>query len=153
LEDIRRWSIKDGMAGEQFRDDISRAPSASDRAMGIFVRLERELQAAREELDETKQELDEARRRIAELEKRLGGSATAKVSEPFSVKAEASRGTRHEATEATEQGRAKDDRAKGRRGREDRKGLSQGIAGGRLLVVAYPAGVAAGERQSRARRL
>ena len=47
-----------------------------ERLVGLVVTLQRQLQ-------ESNQRLDESKRRIEELEKKLGGSATAKTTEPF----------------------------------------------------------------------
>jgi chromosome segregation ATPase len=101
--------------------------------MGIFVRLQRELQAARQELDQTKQDLDEARRRIAELERRLGGSSAAKVLEPFSVKAE----------EKRQAARAKKRRK--RRGKGGRRTTAQKVALAERTEKVFPAGVPAAD--------
>ena len=66
---------------EQLKDDVRTGRIAPDRLVELVVTMQRELQAATQDLDQAKQ-------RIAELERKLGGSATAKVSEPFSVQAE-----------------------------------------------------------------
>ena len=88
--------------------------------------------------------------RIEELEKKLGGSATAKVSEPFSLRAE----------EQRQEARGKKRRKRKRQGRaadHHRGEVAQAVrtekafpraCRERLLAVAHAAGVAAGERPS-----
>jgi hypothetical protein len=62
---------------EQFKDDVREGRISGDRLVELVVTLQRELQAAK--------------RRIEELQKQLGGSATPKVAEPFSTRAEEQR--------------------------------------------------------------
>ena len=64
-------------AREQLKDDVRSGRIDVDRLVDLVVTLQRELQ--------------EARRRIEELEKKLGGSGTAKVEEPFSLREEEKR--------------------------------------------------------------
>ena len=59
---------------EQFQRDVRAGRIGSDRLVDLIVTLQRQLQAAQ--------------RRIAELEKKLGGAATTKVEQPFSLRAE-----------------------------------------------------------------
>ena len=87
---------------EQLKDDVRTGRIAPDRLVELVVTMQRELQAATQDLDQAKQ-------RIAELERKLGGSATAKVSEPFSVQAEERR------QEARGKKRRKRKRSRGRR--------------------------------------
>jgi transposase len=72
------------MEVEQVKEDVREGRITPDRLIEVIVTLQRELQAARKERDQAKQ-------RIAELERQLGSSATPKVSEPFSVRAEEQR--------------------------------------------------------------
>ena len=65
------------MDAEQLKQDVREGRISVDRLVDLIVMLQRQLQ--------------EARRRIEELEKKLGGSGTAKVSEPFSMRAEEQR--------------------------------------------------------------
>ncbi len=69
---------------EQLKQDVRDGCIDPDRLVGLVVTLQRQLQ-------ESNQRLDEAKRRIEELEKKLGGSATAKTTEPFSMRAEEQR--------------------------------------------------------------
>ena len=66
---------------EQLKEDVRAGQITLDRLIEVVVTTQRALQAA-------KQELDRAKQRIAELERQLGGSTTAKVSAPFSLRAE-----------------------------------------------------------------
>jgi transposase len=61
----------------QLKQDVREGRISADRLVELVVTLQRELQ--------------EARRRIEELEKKVGGSATVKVGEPFSLRAEEQR--------------------------------------------------------------
>jgi transposase len=90
------------MDAEQLKDDVRTGRITPDRLVELVVTMQGELQAA-------KQELDQARRRIEELERQLGTSPTAKVSEPFSMRAEEQR------QEARGKKRRKRKRAGGRR--------------------------------------
>jgi transposase len=62
---------------EQLKQDVREGRIDPDRLIGLLVTSQRQL--------------EEANRRIAELEKKLGGSATVKTSEPFSMRAEEQR--------------------------------------------------------------
>ena len=59
---------------EQLKKDVREGRIAPDRLVELLVTVQRQLQ--------------EANRRIEELEKKLGGSATVKTAEPFSMRAE-----------------------------------------------------------------
>jgi transposase len=62
---------------DKLKQDAREGRIDSDRLVDLIATLQRELQAAR--------------RRIEELEKQIGGSATAKVDQPYSMKAEEKR--------------------------------------------------------------
>jgi len=62
---------------DKLKEDARAGRIGSDRLIDVIVSLQRQLQAAKE--------------RIEELEKQLGGAATAKVEEPFSMRAEEQR--------------------------------------------------------------
>jgi transposase len=67
-----------GMDGvEQIKDDLRKGRIDPERLVEMLAALQRQL--------------DKANRRIAELEKKLGGAATTKVDEPFSMRAEEQR--------------------------------------------------------------
>ena len=62
---------------QQLQEDVRAGRIDAERLVALVVTLQRELQAAR--------------RRIEELERKVGGSAPAKVAEPFSLRAEEQR--------------------------------------------------------------
>jgi len=62
---------------EQLKQDLRDSRIGVDRLLDVIVMQQRQLQAAQQ--------------RIAELEKKVGGTATAKVDEPFSLRAEEKR--------------------------------------------------------------
>jgi hypothetical protein len=59
---------------EQIKDDLRKGRIDPERLVEMLAALQRKL--------------DEAHRRIAELEKKLGGAATTRIDEPFSLRAE-----------------------------------------------------------------
>src|SRR5690349_6052276 len=69
---------------DRLREDAHAGRIDSDRLVDLIVMWQRQLQAAN-------RQLQAALKRIAELEKQLGGAATAKVAEPFSMRAEEQR--------------------------------------------------------------
>ena len=69
---------------EQLKEDVQGGRIDADRLIDLVVTSQSQLQ-------ETKQLLDQANQRIAELEQKLGGEATTKVDEPFSVREEEKR--------------------------------------------------------------
>ena len=64
-------------AGDQLKQDVREGRIDVDRLIDVIVTLQRQLEAAKQ--------------RIEELEKKAGGSGTAKVDEPFSIRAEEKR--------------------------------------------------------------
>jgi hypothetical protein len=96
---------------EQFKEDVRGGRISADRLVEVVVTSQRELQAA-------KQELDQAKRRIAELERQLGGPPTAKVSQPFSLRAE----------EQRQEARGKKRRKRKRRSRGGRTTTAEKVA-------------------------
>ena len=89
---------------EQLQQDVRQGRIGVERLIDLNVTLQRQLQAAL-------QELKAARQRIEELEKKAGGSGTAKVDEPFSMRAEEKR------QQARHQKKKHRPERKGRRGR------------------------------------
>jgi transposase len=90
--------------GEQLKQDVREGRIDVDRLIDVIVAQQRQLEAAL-------QELKSARERIDELEQKAAGSGTAKVDQPFSMRAE----------EKRQQARRKNKKTKlskkGRRGR------------------------------------
>ena len=71
-------------AGEQLKLDMREGRIDVDRLIDVIVAQQRQLEAAL-------QELKAAKERIEELQKKVGGSGTAKVDQPFSMRAEEKR--------------------------------------------------------------
>jgi transposase len=69
---------------EQFKQDVREGRIGVDRLIEVIVTQQRQLEAAL-------QELKSAQQRIEELERKTGGPATAKIDEPFSMRAEEKR--------------------------------------------------------------
>ena len=109
---------------EQFKEDAREGRITAEHWSKLVLTMQRELQAAR-------RELDEARQRIAELERQLGGTPTAKVSEPFSVRAE----------EQRQQAREKKKQRKRRRSRGGRMRTAEKVAQAARSEKVFPAGV------------
>jgi transposase len=103
---------------KQLKEDVREGRIDADRLVELVVTLQRELQ--------------EARRRIEALEKKLGGSATVKVGEPFSLRAE----------EQRQQARGKRARKRNRPLRCGRISTADKIAQAKRTEKAFPVGVA-----------
>jgi len=89
---------------QQLQQDVRQGRISVERLIDVNVTLQRQLEKAL-------QELKAARQRIEELEKKAGGSSTAKVEQPFSMRAEEKRQqARHKKKNHRQAG-------KGRRGR------------------------------------
>ena len=71
-------------AGEQLKQDVREGRINVDRLIDVIVAQQRQLEAALRELKSAKE-------RIEELQKKAGGSGTAKVDQPFSMRAEEKR--------------------------------------------------------------
>jgi transposase len=103
---------------QQLKDDVREGRIDGDRLVDLVVTLQRELQ--------------EARRRIEELEKKIGGSATVKVGEPFSLRAE----------ERRQEARGKKRRKRNRPLRCGRITSAEKIAQAQRTEQVFPVGVA-----------
>lgn len=102
---------------EQLKEDLRTGRIDVQRLVDLMVSLQRKLQAAEQ--------------RIAELEKQLAGSATAKVDEPFSMRAE----------EKRQQARGKTKRKGKPKGRRGRFSTADKIAQAERAVDVLPDGV------------
>lgn len=106
---------------EQFRQDIREGRIDVDRLIDVIVSLQRQLEAAKQ--------------RIEELEKKIGGdsgaSATAKVDQPFSMRAE----------EKRQQARNSNKRKLSRRGRRGRLNSADKIKLAERTEPCFPEGV------------
>jgi transposase len=99
---------------EQLKEDLRQGRIDPHRLVDGMVSLQRELQAAKQ--------------RIAELEKQLGGSPTAKIDEPFSMRAE----------EKRQQARGKTKRKAKRKGRRGRFTTADKVARAERAVAVLP---------------
>ena len=104
---------------QQLQEDVRAGRIDAERLVALVVTLQRELQAAR--------------RRIEELEKKVGGSAPAKVAEPFSLRAE----------EQRQEARGKKKRQRKRPLRRGRISNADKIARAQRTEQVFPTGVAA----------
>lgn len=109
------------MDAEQLKQDVREGRISVDRLVDLIVMLQRQLQ--------------EARQRIEELERKLGGSGTAKVSEPFSMRAE----------EQRQKARGKKPPKRKRRLRRGRIRTAEKLALAQRTEKIFPDGVAASE--------
>jgi hypothetical protein len=103
---------------KQLKEDVRAGRIDAERLVELVVTLQRALQ--------------ESRRRIEELEKKVGGSATVKVAEPFSLRAE----------EQRQQARGKRARRRNRPLRCGRITTADKIAQAQRTEKAFPVGVA-----------
>jgi transposase len=83
------------MDAKQLKEDVRQGRVDADRLVDLVVGVQRQLEWAKRELESASQELNAAKQRIEELEKQVGGgtpaTATTKVNEPFSLRAEEKR--------------------------------------------------------------
>jgi len=103
---------------ERLKEEVREGRINADRLIDLVVTLQRHLQ--------------EARRRIEELERKLGGAATAKIEEPFSMRAE----------EQRQADRGKQRRKRNRPKRRGRISTAQKLALARRTEQVFPVGVA-----------
>jgi transposase len=89
---------------EQLKQDVRQGRIDVDRLIDVIVTQQRQLESAL-------RELKSAQQRIEELEKKAGGTAPAKVDEPFSMRAEEKR------QQARPNNKKRKPSRKGRRGR------------------------------------
>jgi transposase len=75
---------------QTLKQDVQAGRIGADRLVDLVVSLQRQVQGAHLQLLTAQQQLQAAQQRIEELEKKRGG-ATAKVEEPFSLRAEEKR--------------------------------------------------------------
>jgi transposase len=111
---------------ETLKQDVQEGRVDVERLVDLIVTIHRQFQV-------TQQQLQAAQQRIEELEKRLGGATTAKVEEPFSLRAEEQR-------QEARGNRKRQPKQKGRRGRFNTKDK---IAQAERIEAVFPEGVAA----------
>jgi transposase len=117
---------------ETLRRDVQEGRISADRLVDLIVALQRQVQATQQQLQATQQQLQAAKQRIDELEKKLGGAATAKLAEPFSVRSE----------EQRQEARGQKKRQRKRQGRRGRLKTKDKIAQAQRSESVFPEGVA-----------
>ena len=120
---------------ETLRQDLQAGRVSLDRLVDLLACEQRLLQAAHQQLKTIEQQLATAKERIEELEKKLGGPPTAKVDEPFSMRAE----------EQRQQARGKKHKRKKPKGRRGRFRTKDKIALAERTETVFPPGVAEAE--------
>src|SRR5882672_8459559 len=96
---------------ETLKQDVREGRIGAERLVDLVAMFQRQLQVTRQQLDSTVSELRAAQQRIEELEKKLGGGGTAKLDEPYSMRAEEKR------QEARGRKKKRKDKRKKKRGR------------------------------------
>jgi hypothetical protein len=112
-------------ATERLKEDLSEGRVDAERLVELIVSSQRRLDAAT-------RELEAAKRRIAELEKQLGPTASAKVDQPFSMRAE----------ERRQEARGKKRRRKNRPTRRGRVTTAEKVRQAARTEKVFPEGVA-----------
>ncbi len=115
---------------EQLREAVREGRIDVDRLVDLIVSLQHQLEQAQRRNEELE-------RRIAELERKLGGAATAKFTEPFSLRAE----------EQRQAARGKQPRKRNRPVRRGRVTTAEKIARAERTEPVFPAGVASSDCQ------
>jgi transposase len=75
----------------QLKQDVREGRIGAERLIDVIVTLQRQLEAAQRQVEAAQRQVEAAQQRIEELEKKTGVPATAKLDEPFSVRAEEKR--------------------------------------------------------------
>jgi BMFP domain-containing protein YqiC len=115
---------------ETLKLDVQEGRISAERLVDLVVTQQREFQAVQQQLETARQQLQAANKRIEELERKLGGSGTAKIEEPFSMRAE----------EKRQEARGKK-KAKKKKGRKGRFKTKHKIAQAERREPVYPEGV------------
>src|SRR5947209_11753982 len=110
---------------EQLKDDVLNGRIDANRLVDLLAIVQRELQAA-------KQRIADLEQRNAELEKQLAAAGTAKLDEPFSMRAE----------EKRQQARGQKRRQRKDKGRRGRVRTADKLAQAERTEDVYPDGVA-----------
>ena len=118
---------------ETLKQDVREGRIGAERLVDLVAMFQRQLQVTRQQLDSTVSELRAAQQRIDELEKKLGGGGTAKLDEPYSMKAEEKR------QETRGQKKKRKEKRKKKRGRVN---TQDKIAQAERTEAVYPEGVA-----------
>lgn len=115
---------------ERIKDDLRDGRIDPDRLVELIEMLQRQLRSAQ-------RELEAAKRRIEELERKLGGTATTKVEEPFSMRAE----------ERRQEARGKRRRQRNRPTRRGRLTTAEKVRQAERTEKVFPTGVVQGDCQ------
>jgi transposase len=115
---------------ERIKDDLRDGRIDPERLVGLIEALQRQLRSAQ-------RELEAAKRRVEELEKKIGGAATTKVDEPFSMRAE----------ERRQEARGNKRRQRKRPTRRGRVTTAEKIRQAERTEKVFPTGVAPGDCQ------
>jgi transposase len=130
---------------EALKQDVQAGRIDVERLVDVFAAMDRQLEATQQQLEATQQQLEAtqqqleatqqqlgaAKQRIEELEKKSGGAPTAKVTEPFSMRAE----------EQRQEARGQKNRKPKPKGRRGRLRTSDKIARAERTEAVYPEGV------------
>jgi len=122
---------------ETLKEDVQRGRISAERLIDLLAAQQRLLQAAQQQLQTSQQQLQAATQRIAELEKQIGGTPTAKLDEPFSMRAE----------EQRQEARGKRKRPRKKKGRRGRVRTKDKIAQAERTEAVFPKGVSSNECQ------
>jgi len=122
---------------EQLKIDLLEGRIDANRLVDLIVALRRQLQASQQQLQASQQQLQASQQRIAELEKQLAGSGTAKVDEPYSLKAE----------EKRQEARGRKKPKKPRKGRRGRITTAEKVKLAARTVDVFPEGLDKSECQ------
>jgi transposase len=122
---------------EQLNRDVGAERIDIDRLVELIVTLQRQLQAANAQLQATNRQLQAANKRIEELEQKQGAAPTAKIDEPFSLRAE----------EQRQEARGKSKRKPKKNGRRGRVTTAKKIAQAERTEEVLPEGFTKSECQ------
>src|SRR4051794_36352683 len=116
---------------EQFKDDVLTGRIDTNRLVDLLATVQRTLQAAKQRIADLEQGIADLEQRNAELAKQLAASGTAKLDEPFSLRAE----------EKRQQARSNKRRQRKDKGRRGRVRTADKIAQAERSEDVYPDGV------------
>jgi transposase len=126
---VTKVNAMDGIA--TLKEDALRGRISAERLVDLLATQQRLLHATQQQLHTTQQQLQAATQRIAELEKQGGGTPTAKVDEPFSLRAE----------EQRQQARGQRKPKRKKKGRRGRGRTQDKIAQAERTEAVFPEGV------------
>lgn len=117
---------------EQLKNDVLSGQIDLNRVVDLIVTVQRQLQAAQQRITDLEQRNEQLEQRNADLEKQLAAnSGTAKLDEPFSLRAE----------EKRQQARGKKRRNRKDKGRRGRLRTADKVAQAQRIEDVYPDGI------------